>query len=122
MRLAASASEPDPHLDPALVEAWCDRSAGSLGEELTGAFTPLPSRPSSSPIDAPPYALLMAMAAPAFVESLKGRVKSRTLRGMSYERLEKALGFGFFALIEISAQSRDPARSSAAPSRATRAR
>ena len=102
-RLAASASEIDPHLDPALMEAWCDRSAGSLGEELTSAFT----RAIEAELledGAPPFAMLMAVAAPTLAETLKGRVKSRTIRGMSYERLEKALGLALFSLIELSAQ------------------
>ncbi len=102
VRLAVSASEIDPHLDPALVEAWCDRSAGALGEELTGAFT----RAIEAELladKAPPFGCLMVLATIELAATLKERIKSRAVRGLSYERLEKALGFALFSLVEISA-------------------
>ncbi len=45
----------------------------------------------------------MVLATIEFAATLKERVKSRTVRGLSYERLEKALGFALFSLVEISA-------------------
>ena len=103
IRLAASASEIDPNLDPSLIEAWCDRSAGALGEELAGTFARALEAEMVSE-DAPPYATMITLAAPALVETFKTRVKARPLRGLSYERLEKAIGLAFFALIELAAQ------------------
>jgi len=102
LRLAVTASELDPLLDPALVEAWCDRSAGALGEELSGAFTR--ALEAELLVDrAPPYGCLMALASIELAATLKERIKSRAIRGLSYERLEKALGFALFALVEVSA-------------------
>ncbi len=103
IRLAASAAEMDPQLDAALIETWCDKSAGALGDELFGACGRALETELLAEGNAP-YGMLFALAAPALVETFKEKLKARSLKGMPYERLEKALGFALFALVELSAQ------------------
>jgi len=102
-RLAASAAELDPHLDPGLTLAWSDRSAGALGDALCGVFLRAAELELSSE-PWPPFGYFVALACAGFSEGLKATVKSRAIRGMTYERFEKAVGLALFSLIDLSAE------------------
>jgi hypothetical protein len=102
-RLAASAAELDPHLDPGLTLAWCDRSAGALGDALCGVFLRAAELELSSE-PWPPFGYFVALACAGLSESLKATVKSRAVRGMTYERFEKAVGLALFSLVDLAAE------------------
>ncbi len=94
----AEAAALDPHLDPALALAWWDRVAAELSAALEAAFRRAFDAELAAP-ERPPFAYLVALAC----TGLPARVKSQSLRGFTYERLEKAVGFAFFALVEAAA-------------------
>ena len=98
-RMVLTAAELDPVLDPTLAVTWWDGTAGKLGAALQRSFRrALESELASGP--RPPFAFLAALAA----TWLPTRVKSQPLRGLAYERLEKAVGFALFALVESAAE------------------
>jgi hypothetical protein len=98
-RMVATAAELDPQLDPALTVAWWDSIAGKLGAALQRAFRRALEVEVGSGTR-PPLAFLAALAA----AWLPARVKNQALRGLTYERLEKAVGFALFSLAESAAE------------------
>ena len=96
---AAAAVGLDPSLDPALFGAWIDRSAGKLGEALAATFRRALELELGDEARRPFAWLSILSTAP-----LAARVKAHAPRGLSYERLERAVGFGIFALVQAAAE------------------
>lgn len=105
-RLAARAPRLDPHLDCGLVDSWTTR--GGPGARLLAGLRDVFGRALDAEIESRgevPYAYLAALAVADVLDEKKALVKSVSLRGVSYERLEKAVGIGLFLAVETAAMA-----------------
>ncbi len=98
-RAIVAAAELDPYLDPTLMTAWWDGTAAKVAGALQRVFLRALESELASAARVP-FAVLAALAVPW----LPARVKNQPLRGLAYERLEKAVGFAFFSLAESAAE------------------
>ncbi len=99
VRFLSLAAEHDPHLEPQLAALFWDGPGGALAEALRRVFVRALEEELGSPTREPfgPLAVLAAA-------SLAGKVKALAPRGMTYERLEKAVGFALFSLSEAASR------------------
>ena len=102
--LVSRASRIDPTLDCGLLDSWvARRTAGAtLISSLHALFQraleeEAKSRGSSR------YAYVVILAAADLMNRKKSLVKSASIRAMSYERLEKAIGACLFTAVEVAA-------------------
>ncbi|MHB8417651.1 MAG: coiled-coil domain-containing protein [Myxococcales bacterium] len=99
-RSVTLAAELDPNLDPSLMHAIWDSVGSTLAGALHGALRRALEAELAS-ANRPPFAYLAALAA----SFLPVRVKAQPSRGLPFERVEKAVGFAFFALVQAAAES-----------------
>ena len=99
--VAARALRMDPLLDAGLVEAWLSRgtAANLFVEQLHALASQALEADLNSGVDLP-YLYVLTLAASSLVEDLKQHAKAAQIRGVSYDRLEKALGFLYYVTID----------------------
>jgi hypothetical protein len=101
--VATRALRADPLLDAGLVEAWLGKGAAAAG--LIESLHALLSQALEADLNAgatTPYLYVVALTLAEQVEALKRFTKTATIKGLSYDRLEKALGLlCFFTFDEL---------------------
>ncbi|MFW5878847.1 MAG: hypothetical protein ACOCVR_03425, partial [Myxococcota bacterium] len=104
-RAVLLASRMDPSLDCGLLDSWMSRGGG--GTMLLSGLQSLFSRSFEEETrnrGAAPYMYLTTLAVAELLDHKKALVKNVSLRGMSYERLEKAVGICLFAASQVAAR------------------
>jgi len=100
VRALSLAAELDPNLDPALMLGIWDSVGAALAAALHGTFRRALEVELGS-AGRPPCAYLAGLAA----SFLPVRVKAQTSRGLPFERIEKAVGFTFYALVQAAVEA-----------------
>lgn len=99
--VAARGLRSDPLLDAGLVEAWLSRGThAALFVELAHGLVSQALETDLNGGVSTPYLYAVALAFAELVESLKRFPKAVQIRGVSYDRLEKAVGLAFFIVLD----------------------
>ena len=106
LRVSLRAAHLDPYLDCGLLDAWTAR--GGPGSKLLATVQGLVTRALEAELRTRgevPYTYLMVLALADLVEQKKDLAKAVSIRGMTWERLEKAVGLACFAAVEAACQA-----------------
>ena len=99
---ALAAVRLDPHLDAGVLDAWLLRGHGSfLAEHLAGLFAHACDEDLRSG-GTTPYLFLALLAVIDLLEGKKSHAKTGTTKFLTYERLDKAVGFACYAVVETA--------------------
>ena len=104
--MSLRAAHLDPYLDCGLLDAWTAR--GGPGSKLLATVQELVTRALEAELRTRgevPYTYLMVLALADLVEQKKDLAKAVSIRGMTWERLEKAVGLARFAAVEAACQA-----------------